>query len=170
MNNKTDGFNMEQATPQDTKEVLALLVNTAKWFQSKGSSQWGDLLKGVDSHRTDERIQAGDVFVCRENGGISGMVMLLKKPSEWDKTLWQQQPSASDAIYLHRIAIHRNYANKGLGKKILNWACESTQFEGKNRMRLDCVAHNEFLNSYYKEENFTYKGEFDGYSLYERLI
>lgn len=170
MIHKTDAFQMEQATSQDTEAILALLLDTAKWFKKNGSTQWNGLLEGIDTHHTEERIQEGDVFVCREKDDVAGMVMLLRNPSEWDRKLWGDRSTDNDAIYLHRIAINRAYANEGLGAKILNWAAESNRFEGKNRIRLDCVAQNEFLNSYYKKAGYTYIDEYDGYSLYEMMI
>ncbi len=167
---KKDHFQMVKASEKDTEAILALLIDRAKWFQENGSMQWHGLLEGVDSHRTRDKIEEGKVFIYRDNDQIAGMVMLLPDPSEWDEMLWQDQPIVEDAIYLHRIAVNRSYANGGLGKKILKWACGSVHFEGKSRIRLDCVADNQFLNAYYKTAGFTYLGEKDGYSLFERFI
>lgn len=165
--NNIANFTMEQATTADTEAILSLLVKTAKWFQKNGSTQWSGLLEGVDTHRTAERIAEGDVFVRRQDGEIAGTVMLLQNPSEWDRTLWEAYGLPNDVIYLHRIAINRDFSNKGLGANILNWAYETIHFEGKKKIRLDCIAENEFLNAFYKKAGFTYIGEYDGYSLYE---
>lgn len=163
-------FQMEQATAKDTKAVLALLLETARWFKKSGSTQWNGLLEGTDTHRTEEKILEGDVFVYRRDDQIAGMVMLLQNPSAWDETLWRDQAIVEDAIYLHRIAINRQYAGEAIGEKILKWAHESIRFEGKERIRLDCIAQNEFLNAYYQKAGYTYLGECDGYSLYEIMV
>lgn len=164
-------FMMEQATKEDTAEILSLLLETAKWFNSNRSTQWEGLLIGVDSHRTDEAILRGDVFISRYAQDVSGMVMLLQKPSEWDVRLWGEMgEQQNDAIYLHRLAINRKYANHNLGNKILTWCKKSIRFEGKTRIRLDCLAGNEFLNNFYRNSGYTYIGEKDGYSLYELCI
>ncbi|AOV07797.1 GNAT family N-acetyltransferase [Sporosarcina ureilytica] len=162
-------FTMVQAEVEHTAEILALLVETAKWLRSKGSTQWNALLDGVDSHNTEDAIERGDVFICKDGEKIAGMVMLLKQPSKWDSELWGPKAHHNDgAIYLHRLAIRREYANCKLGESILNWCYGSISFEGKEIIRLDCVANNEHLNRFYRQNGYTYLGEKNGYSLYER--
>lgn len=161
-------FIMEQAQTPDSNEILDLLVETAKWLHSKGSTQWNALLQGIDSHNTEEAIERGDVFICKSEEEIAGMVMLLRLPSEWDRRLWGTEAHDDDeAIYLHRLAIRRKYANCNLGQSILNWCHQSVHFEGKSIIRLDCVANNKHLNTFYRQNGFTYIGEKDEYSLYE---
>ncbi|MDS9471129.1 N-acetyltransferase [Sporosarcina pasteurii] len=162
-------FTMHQAKVEHTSDILALLVESAKWLQSKGSTQWNALLDGVDSHNTEVAIQRGDVFICKDGEEIAGMVMLLTQPSEWDRQLWGPKANRNDgAIYLHRLAIRRKYANCKLGESILNWCYDSISFEGKEMIRLDCVANNEHLNQFYRRNGYTYLGEKNGYSLYEK--
>lgn len=169
INNKLDEeFNIRQANDQDTNRVLRLLTDTAKWFKTKGSTQWRDLLKGIDTHHTKEAISRGDVFICMSGKELAGMVMLLQSPSKWDQNLWQlTDKEPNDSIYLHRLAINRQYANQQLGRKIVKWCQQHIQFEGKKKLRLDCIAHNDYLNQFYQKADFTYMGEKGGYSLYE---
>lgn len=164
-------FTVAQAKVEDTENILSLLLETAKWFQENGSTQWNGLLHGVDSHQTADAIQRGDVFICKDQEEVAGMVMLLPNPSEWDRNLWAlKEDFTNDAIYLHRLAISRKYAQHQLGEAILNWCQQSIRFEGKAKIRLDCVADNEFLNAYYRRAGYTYVGEEEGYSLFEYVI
>lgn len=159
---------MRQATVTDTNRVLRLLTETAKWFKTKGSTQWSDLLKGIDRHHTKEAILRGDVFICMSGEELAGVVMLLQSPSKWDQDLWQlTHKEPNDSVYLHRLAINRHYANQQLGGEIVKWCQEHIQFEGKKKLRLDCLAHNHYLNAFYQKADFTYIGENGGYSLYE---
>lgn len=93
--------------------------------------------------------------------------MLPQEAREWDIQLWgNEQP---EAIYLHRLAIDRSVAGKNLGKEILNWVTEGIVFEGKNVIRLDCIATNESLNTFYREAGFTYRGTSDtGFNIYDK--
>ncbi len=163
-----DQFTMVQAKEKDIEKVLALLIATAKWFQSKGSTQWSGLLEGIDTHNTKAAVNRGNIFVCKDDEEIAGMVMLRQTPSEWDCKLWELNESdLNESIYLHRLAINREYANAELGKAMLNWCQNNIIFEGKERLRLDCIASNTFLNVFYQNSGFTYIGENDGYSLFE---
>lgn len=161
-------FMMQQAQPIHTEDIMTLLVNTAKWFKANGSSQWNGLLEGIDSHRTEEAVARGDVFIATMNETIAGMVMLLKEPSAWDKNLWDlSDDEQNEAVYLHRLAINRDFANHQLGSALLTWCQQSIRFPEIQKIRLDCIADNPFLNRFYQTNGFVYVGEKDGYSLYE---
>jgi ribosomal protein S18 acetylase RimI-like enzyme len=166
-----DHFQVVQAGPEDTEEVLSLLAETALWLQSQGSSQWSALLHGEDSHNTPAAIHRGDVFVFKKEAEIAGMVILMQKPSPWDYKLWGDKAHAQDgALYLHRLAIRRKYAHTGLGKSILLWSINGIKFEHKSLVRLDCGASNSTLNAFYARNGFSHVGETDGFSIYERAV
>lgn len=164
-------FTMHQAKPEDTKEVSAILVETAQWLLNRGSSQWSGLLTGEDSHNTADAVLNGDVFICKSNTDIAGMVILLRQPSAWDVKLWEEEAFNQDgSLYLHRLAISRKYANLGLGASILEWCESGIRFVGKSRIRLDCIADNSTLNQFYSQHGYTYRGEQAGWSIYEKSL
>ncbi|CAI6027626.1 hypothetical protein PAECIP112173_00506 [Paenibacillus sp. JJ-100] len=166
-----DGYEAVQAQSGDTEEVLSLLVESASWLKSQGSSQWSALLQGEDSHNTPAAIQRGDVFVFKKEAKIAGMVILMQKPSPWDVKLWGDQAHDEDqALYLHRLAIRRAYARTGLGKSILQWSINGIQFKNKSLVRLDCGADNATLNAFYAANGFAYAGLQHGYCLYEKSV
>ncbi|MGF7048677.1 ribosomal protein S18 acetylase RimI-like enzyme [Paenibacillus sp. DS2015] len=161
----------EQANPQDTEEVMELLILTAKWLHSQGSRQWSGLLEGQDSHNMAGCISQGEVFSFRQNNELVGVVILMQQPSPWDIDLWGE--SALDSrisIYLHRLAIKRTSAGQGLGKDILHWVEKDIEYNNKDRIRLDCIADNETLNRFYQRNGYTYIGEVKGYNKYETLL
>lgn len=151
-------FTAVQAVPGDAPKIRELLLKTARWLQSRGSDQWSGLLRGEDSHRTPEAIDRGDVFVFKRGDDLAAMVMLLRKPSEWDLELWGE-PDAAGAVYVHRLAIDRDYAGQGLGGKVLDWVAEGIRFAGIDRIRLDCIASNPTLNAFYRRMGYTYVSE-----------
>ncbi|PYE52350.1 GNAT family N-acetyltransferase [Paenibacillus barcinonensis] len=166
-----DNFRAVQAGPEDTDDVQSLLLETALWLQSQGSSQWSALLDGEDSHNTPAAIRRGDVFIFKKEAEIAGMVILMQKPSPWDCKLWGDKAHALDgALYLHRLAIRRKYAHTGLGKSILLWSINGIKFEHKSLVRLDCGASNATLNAFYARNGFSFVNESDGFSMYERAV
>lgn len=166
-----DGFHAVQAVPGDTEDVISLLVETAEWLQSRGSAQWSALLKGEDSHDTAGAIRRGDVFVFKKGADLAGMVILMRQPSPWDVQLWGSEAHAEDgAIYLHRLAIRRKYAQSGLGQSILQWSSSGIQFKDKHTVRLDCGANNATLNAFYARNGYTCVRENDGFSIYEKPV
>lgn len=164
-------YTIGQAQEENTKAILALLLDTAKWLRSKGSTQWSALLNGEDSHDTAGAIKRGDVFVAKAGEETSGIVILMRQPSEWDYRLWGDAAYPEDgAIYLHRLAINRRFAKSGLGKEILRWADSGIRFEGKDVVRLDCIADNLTLNEFYSQNGYASMGQTDGFNLYEKAV
>jgi len=70
---------------------------------------------------------------------------------------------------LHRLIVNRDYAGQELGFAILSWIDNGIQFTGKDRIRLDCIAHNEKLNNFYKQCGYNNIGEYDGFFIYENI-
>lgn len=160
-----------QAEPKDTQDIMNILIGTAKWLQSKGSTQWSGLLYGEDSHDMVGSISRGEVYAFKENGVCVGTVILKQGVSEWDQGLWgKNDVDSNTSVFVHRLAIHREYAGKGLGADIMHWIESGVQFAGKDRIRLDCINDNEILNSFYSQCGYEYKGEVNGFSKYERLL
>jgi len=149
----------EQASPADSEAVTALLRQTALWLQSKGSTQWSGLLTGEDVHGTSDAIARGDVFIGRDidQDKVAGVVILLTTPSPWDLELWETADDHSTSVYLHRLAINRDYAGTGLGEAMMHWAANGIRFEGKDRIRLDCIATNETLFQFYSSLGYAHQ-------------
>lgn len=166
-----DQFEVAMAQPEDTENIISLLIEIAEWLSSRGLSQWGGLLEGNDSHDTVGAIQNGNVFIFKLGTEIAGLVMLLCKPSPWDIQMWGDKAHDTDgAVYLHRLAVRRKHARTGLGQSILNWCSTGIRFADKQLIRLDCVAENDTLNSFYTRNGYLYVGEKDGFNTYVKAF
>ena len=160
-----------QANAEDTQDIMDILLGVAEWLHTKGSTQWAGLLQGEDSHDMIGSISHGEVYVFRENGVCVGTVILKQQASQWDKDLWgEDEENLDSSIYVHRLAISRDYTGKGLGAEILHWMLNGIQFNGKDRIRLDCIGNNEILNSFYPRCGYNYEGDMNGFSKYEKLL
>lgn len=71
---------------------------------------------------------------------------------------------------MHRLAVHRKFARTGLGRTILDWCTSGIRFPGKQWMRLDCIADNPTLNSFYAANGYVYDGENGGFRMYYRAL
>ncbi|WP_195573858.1 GNAT family N-acetyltransferase [Paenibacillus sp. 1001270B_150601_E10] len=160
-------FHVQQATSEDTQDILNLLLETAKWLQAQGSSQWSALLEGHDVHGTGDAIARGDVFLFKDGDKIAGMVILLTEPSAWDMNLWGET-GHEESIYVHRLAINREYAGQGLGANILAWVHQGIEIEGKSNVRLDCIESNDALYRFYNSFGMIYRGSVKGFHLFEQ--
>lgn len=162
-----------QASLENEIEIMKLIIDTASWLKSKGLTQWDALLQGQDSHNIPGAIRRGEVFAfkSRDLGELVGVVILQQKPSEWDYNLWGiDDPFHDSSIYLHRLAVSRHYGGKGLGRLIVEWAWDGVLFPNKDRIRLDCIEHNDHLNQFYSNCGYTHRGIHDGFSKYEKML
>ncbi|MCR8656447.1 GNAT family N-acetyltransferase [Paenibacillus endoradicis] len=160
------------AGPEDMNVIRDLIVKTVSWFESIGSTQWNNLPNEQDDQYLLSAIANGEIIIFRKAGetALAGSVILQQHPSQWDQKLWgEAATSENNAVYLHRFIVNREYARQGLGFEILSWIDNGIQFTGRDRIRLDCIAHNEKLNNYYKQCGYTTISENDGFIIYEKL-
>jgi ribosomal protein S18 acetylase RimI-like enzyme len=76
-----------------------------------------------------------------------------------------------NACYLHRLAVDMDHHNQQIGRKLLHWM-EDHIVLSNGYLRLDCVAANPALNSFYQRAGFTFAGYIgegaDKFSTYEK--
>ncbi|MFC5405925.1 GNAT family N-acetyltransferase [Cohnella soli] len=170
----SDFTNVIKAGPEHTQDVMQLLVSTAEWLLSRGSSQWNALLRGEDSHNTPEAINRGEVYLFKEDNRTAGMVMLLDSPNAWDLDMWGDRTNDGAATYVHRLTVNRKFAGKGVGNRMMQWVEQNTPNLDRTVIRLDCLASNEVLNRFYANLGYELVGqatnEYGLFSKYEKSL
>jgi GNAT superfamily N-acetyltransferase len=99
-----------------------------------------------------DRVAAGETVLARLDGQPAGMLAL-----QCDDELWRDLPGA--AGYVHGLATHRDFAGKGVGLALLDWAARVAAAEGKRYLRLDCNADNPALRAYSERAGFAHRGD-----------
>lgn len=157
---------IKPAAPGEVDTVLSILDEVAVWLMSCGIDQW---YPGTfDPIRTRQRIEDGEVYLVR-----IAHVPIATLTLQWDDRLvWGETPS--DARYVHRLAVRRAHAGKGVGRALLRWAEEETVRSGRDLLRLDCMKENHALHSYYTAAGFTHVRDVAGKSwsasLFEKRV
>jgi GNAT superfamily N-acetyltransferase len=163
-----NGFEVKKASIKDSKDILSLLKEVATWLKANEINQWGYLLHGGDDDEILQAIENQNTFVVIKDGIMVGTFTLSAKQSEWDQHIFGVEDT-NDSLYLHRLAIYPKYMGNGIGKNILEWIEENHHSE-MTFLKLDCVADNERLNQFYRENGFTYMGETDNHSKYQKIL
>ena len=140
------------AKREDLEKVLGVLVNAAGWLQTKGTKQWSYYLTDLDGNKEEvvASIENESTYIVEKEGKVIATMTLESEPNEWDVDMWGEEAEASVA-YLHRLAVHRDFAGKGIGGSLLDWAENAMIESGKKSIRFDCIASNEGLNHYYQK-------------------
>jgi len=107
------------------------------------------------------------VVESEEGEAVATVSMLLDDP-----IYWGERPP--DAFYVHKLAVRRDRAGRGIGAAIVEWANAEAAEAGREFLRVDCLGDNPGIRDYYEELGFEHRGDLvlDGrnMSLYERPV
>lgn len=145
-------MNLRQANTSEFDIVFDILHENAIWLLSKGIFQWPlDWLESIRSE-IKSSIDSGLFFVAEIENKLAAVVEIRSAPEE----IWQNDEVK--ALYIHKLAICRKYADSSLGRNILTLIKSQAVRQNIKCLRLDCVAHNDKLREYYESCDFKIKG------------
>ncbi|MDT0344548.1 N-acetyltransferase [Streptomyces litchfieldiae] len=145
-----------QAEDGDLAELVRLRDTAARWQMERGIDQWRPGELGEDHFRA--RLREGEVWLATigPDGPLVGAWELW-----WDDPgAWGEQPPV--AGYIHRLMIDRRTAPPAAGRRMLAEAERRIGAWGRPLARLDCLATNPRLRTYYQEAGYTAVGEQQG--------
>jgi ribosomal protein S18 acetylase RimI-like enzyme len=144
---------MRLTEPADAGAVLDLLSEAATWTAANGRANWPARFPTAIVERGIER---GELFVAELDGELVATLAL-----QWsDRRFWGEQPP--DAGYVHRLAVRRAHAGRGLGADALEWASAQVRERDRRWLRLDVPADNLPLGAYYERLGFRPRGQAEG--------
>lgn len=148
-------FKIQLATSVNLEEIASIIRQTSKWLKSKGILQWNE---DFQASRLEDEFFNDELFVVLDQSQrIIGTLSLSKRKNGFwrDDSLTNSLPS----IYLHRVAISREFAGRKLGAGIIEWAKEFAQERDFALLRLECDKTNPYLPGFYRDCGFDYIGE-----------
>ena len=147
-----------QAQLADIVTITGILEEAAFWITSLGLDQWqpGSFLDTASQKRIAQNMNHGEVYLASYEKQTIGTIT-VQEGGALDEELWGHE-TLHDALYIHRVAIRRTFAGKGIGEILLHWAEQLAIDAGKTFLRLDCMADNAALCAYYERYGFTCRG------------
>ncbi|KAI8604295.1 hypothetical protein EDD21DRAFT_402167 [Dissophora ornata] len=178
-----DQFSFRQAKPEEIDIFIDILERAALWMDANKLNQWipGSFVAPKTRAHIEHTISLGNAYFIIKNDHntttittVSGLTtppssegaiigtFTLNYTDSFDEMLWKDLVEDwTDAVYLHRLVVEREYKGYGLGPKALIFAEQEGLKRGKHYLRLDCMADNKLLKAYYREKA-QFK-EFDDY-------
>jgi GNAT superfamily N-acetyltransferase len=142
------GVNVRLAQANEIDAVLDVLADAATWLRERGIEQWPDRF---DADWVMPAIERGETWLAERDGEVVGTLVV-----QWgDPMFWPGYPN--DAGYLHRIAVREH--GGGVGAQLLRWAEQHAARNGKEFLRLDCIAKNDALRAYYERAGYEHVGD-----------
>ncbi|MFE7114800.1 GNAT family N-acetyltransferase [Streptomyces sp. NPDC057654] len=141
-----------RADDSDLATLVRLRDDAARWMFSQGiTGQWqpGEL----DEGHFRQVMADGEIWIAEADGRAVGAWELW-----WDdEDAWGPQPP--EAGYVHRLMVDRGSAEPGTGQRLLRAAERRIAEVGRPFARLDCLAGNPRLNSYYVDNGYRVIGQ-----------
>jgi ribosomal protein S18 acetylase RimI-like enzyme len=144
------------AQSDDLGRYIDLLEEVAAWLAQRGINQWRPGTFRLSMAYYAESITRGEVQLAFSGEELVGTLrLLLREPIVWPEI------AEDDAVYVYSLAVRRQWANRDLGNRLLEWAGHRAAALGRRYVRLDCMADNTFLRRYYTQAAFLDRGEID---------
>ncbi len=75
-----------------------------------------------------------------------------------DPDFWPEI-EGTDSAFIHRLAVRRRFAGKGVSTAMLDWVRARAKSMGLRYLRLDCDARRPKLRSFYEAHGYRYHSE-----------
>jgi GNAT superfamily N-acetyltransferase len=158
--------NVKRARHEDADTVAELLDEATVWVGELGFEQWP---LPFPRDELAEAIDRGEVYVIEgeDDEPVATLALLQDDPQYWG-----DRPH--DALYLHKFAVRRDRAGRGIGAAVVEWANAEAAEAGREFLRLDCLCDNPRIRDYYEDLGFEHRGDLvlngRNMSLYERSV
>jgi GNAT superfamily N-acetyltransferase len=121
---------IERASDGQAAVVTGILNEAALWAQREHGRLWTDT--EIDPRRIAAEVARGEFFLARSAGDFAATM----RYQHIDAEFWPEA-DPTEAAYVHRLAVRRRYAGRGLAATLLQWAADRARSEGRRYLRLD---------------------------------
>ncbi len=140
-----------QANPNQVAEVSDILQEVAVWLENKGLKMWE--ANELAPEKVENQVKAGMFWLAKIDNEIAGCVRFQTEDSEY----WDDVPH-TDSAFVHRVAVKRNFAGKGVAIAMLDWAKLNAKSLNKTYLRLDCDQREQLIK-FYESQGFKFHSE-----------
>ena len=144
------------AAHENLDEITVLFKKAIDLMNSTGIPQWDD----VYPNRTDfeEDINKGEMFACMIANKIAAVYVInTEYDSDYANGKWQY-PNSRFCVF-HRLCVHSEFQNMGLGKRVVTLAEAHAKRIGFESVRLDAFSQNPYALRVYEKLGYIKVGE-----------
>lgn len=140
------GITIRQATADDVPIFAEIQEEASQWLWARGIRQWQPGTFRVEW--VQGPFERGEAYVASEQGVVIATIIIQPSdPDTWGKT-------ADAAGYIHGLRVRRVAGGRGIGRALVGWAEREIAARGNRLARLDCIAENQALRSYYESMGY----------------
>jgi GNAT superfamily N-acetyltransferase len=137
---------LRRCTADDAGHVFDIMCDAALWLASVGIDQWRTVPTDGFRKFLNKRVAEWPVYLAEHQSKFVATICL----QDSDVHTWTE-PTDHDtpAGYVHGLATRACVRKHCVGKALLDFAERTFREQGKQLIRLDCLANNPFLTQYY---------------------
>jgi ribosomal protein S18 acetylase RimI-like enzyme len=157
-------FQIRPAELSDMPAIIGLIDDAASWLHAeKGTDQWQrpwpDLM--ARDQRIRRGLKVGRTWIVEDPSepvdSLRRLVGTVSCGRGGNKKLWTLRERKEPAVYLSRLIVSRQHADRGVGAGLINWASlRGIRQWGAECTRLDVWTTNLGLQAYYKAQKFAH--------------
>jgi GNAT superfamily N-acetyltransferase len=140
-----------QANPNQVAEVSEILQEVAVWLENKGIKMWE--ANELAPEDIENQVKNGMFWLAKIENEFAGCIRFQTVDAEY----WDDVPH-TDSAFVHRVAVKRKFAGKGVAIAMLDWAKSKAELLNKRYLRLDCDQR-EKLVKFYESQGFKFHSE-----------
>jgi GNAT superfamily N-acetyltransferase len=143
---------------QDMDKAIEVMFNVGNWMENSGL-ETGEWWKPENMNREFllKHTEPNEYFVITiDDKPAASMVLQETERNQSWKPIDGETPQK--ALYIHWVCVNRDFAGKGLSKKLIDFAKNEAQKRGFSRLRLDTIAEEKKLCAVYEKIGFVLMG------------
>ncbi len=142
--------------------IIGFIDQARVWLQTKCTDQWGE--PWPDREARDERVlrglHEGNTWIAEDHRGIPVATITYREHA--NELLWTEEQQRTPAAYVSRLIVDRNFAGRGIGAALNDWAgLRASREWGAEWIRIDVWTTNDALQNYYEKRGFISSGTID---------
>ena len=155
-------YTLEPAKPHELDLCIAILREGRAFQQEQGFTQWTDEYPSAALIAQD--IREGSGWLFKIDGEAAGYMYLCFDGDPTYASIEGQWLSDMPYLVVHRIALSRRFAGRGLSTAVFGAIASLCNARGLRSIRIDTDKQNERMQHVLKKNGFT----FCGYVLFDR--
>lgn len=140
------------ASLEEVEVACDILSEAARWLIDRNELLWH--LDELTPERFHLVAQQGELFLAYLRSRAVGTFTYQFS----DPLFWPEVPAGTSA-FLHKVAVRREAAGRGVAAAMVDWATVQARAEGLSFLRLDTDFNRPKLRGFYESLGFAYAGE-----------
>jgi len=139
---------------QDMNKAISVMHNAGQWLLDNGKEPHDYFHPdNMNSDYLLKYVKPSEFYVAIVNGKPAASLVLQEdeRNQSWESV---DKGNTKQALYIHWLAVHRDFAGKGLSQVMINFAVKEAKLRGFKIIRLDTDANESKLVKLYENLGF----------------